>query len=172
MLDHDIKKLIKILEESNIDELEVSTLWGRQKIRLRKNTTIVPQNIDVPNNTLNKIHLDENITKPQSHTNEPNTLPQDNHTEAVAEKETHVPIENTINIKSPLVGTFYTSPNPETAPFISVGDDIKDGQVICIIEAMKIFNEIESEYSGKILKILVEDGTPVEYDQDLLLISI
>ena len=172
MLDHDIKTLIKILEESNIDELEVSTLWGRQKIRLRKNATIVPQNIDVPNNTLNQIPVDENITKPQSLTTEPITLPIDNPNEVVAEKETDIPTKNTITIKSPLVGTFYTSPNPDAVHFISVGDDIKEGQIICIIEAMKIFNEIESEYSGKILKILVEDGTPVEYEQDLLLISI
>ena len=81
------------------------------------------------------------------------------------------PIENYITIKAPLVGTFYKSPNPDTPPFISEGDNIKQGQILCVIEAMKIFNEIESEYSGKVLKILVKNATPVEYDQDLLIIS-
>ena len=79
--------------------------------------------------------------------------------------------ENTETIKAPLVGTYYQSSKPETPPFILEGDIIKVGQVICIIEAMKIFNEIESEVSGKIVKILIKDGTPVEYDQDLIIIA-
>ena len=73
-------------------------------------------------------------------------------------QEPNISTENTITIKAPLVGTFYNSPKPDTPPFISEGDKIQEGQIICIIEAMKIFNEIESEYSGKILKILVEDA--------------
>ena len=79
--------------------------------------------------------------------------------------------ENTVIIKAPLVGTYYQSSKPDTPPFISKGDIIKTGQVICIIEAMKIFNEIESEISGKVVNILIKDGTPVEYDQDLIVIS-
>ena len=79
--------------------------------------------------------------------------------------------ENTVLIKAPLVGTYYQSSKPDTPPFISEGDIIKAGQVICIIEAMKIFNEIESEISGKVVNILIKDGTPVEYDQDLIVIS-
>jgi acetyl-CoA carboxylase biotin carboxyl carrier protein len=79
--------------------------------------------------------------------------------------------ENTETIKAPLVGTYYQSSKPETPPFILEGDIIKVGQVICIIEAMKIFNEIESEVSGKVVKILIKDGTPVEYDQDLIIIA-
>ena len=74
-------------------------------------------------------------------------------------------------IKSPMIGTFYRSSDPEKPPFVNVGDDIEKGQVICIIEAMKLFNEIESEVSGKIVKILVDDNTPVEYDQPLFLIE-
>ena len=75
-------------------------------------------------------------------------------------------------IKSPMIGTFYRSSDPEKPPFVNVGDDIEKGQVICIIEAMKLFNEIESEVSGKIVKILVDDNTPVEYDQPLFLIEL
>lgn len=74
-------------------------------------------------------------------------------------------------IKSPMIGTFYRSPDPEKPPFVNVGDEIKEGQVICIIEAMKLFNEIEAEVSGKIVKILVDDKTPVEYDQPMFLIE-
>ena len=69
-----------------------------------------------------------------------------------------------------MVGTFYTSSNPETPAYVKVGDSVKEGQVVCIIEAMKIFNEIESEFSGIIEKVCVENSTPVEYGQELFLI--
>ena len=77
----------------------------------------------------------------------------------------------TIKILSPLVGTFYIRPKPGSPPFINEGDNIEVGQTLCIVEAMKIFNEIESEYEGKIIKILIEDGTPIEYDQPLMIIK-
>ena len=86
-------------------------------------------------------------------------------------KENKKEEDNTYTIKSPMIGTFYRSPEPEKPPFAGVGDEIKKGQVICIIEAMKLFNEIESDVSGKIIKILVDDKTPVEYDQPLFLIE-
>jgi acetyl-CoA carboxylase biotin carboxyl carrier protein len=76
-----------------------------------------------------------------------------------------------ITIKSPMIGTFYRSASPEKPPLASVGDEFKKGDVLCIIEAMKLFNEIESEYAGKIVKVLVDDASPVEYDQALFLID-
>lgn len=76
-----------------------------------------------------------------------------------------------ITIKSPMIGTFYRTPNPDKPVFVNVGDEIKAGKVICIIEAMKLFNEIESEVSGKIVKVLVDNATPVEYDQPLFLVD-
>ena len=76
-----------------------------------------------------------------------------------------------ITIKSPMIGTFYRSSSPDKPSFASVGDEIKKGQTLCIIEAMKLFNEIESEFSGKIVKVLAEDASPVEYDQPLFLIE-
>ena len=79
--------------------------------------------------------------------------------------------DNLITIKSPMVGTFYRTPNPESPLFVNVGDDVKPGKVVCIIEAMKLFNEIESEISGKIVKVLVDNATPVEYDQPLFLVE-
>ncbi|MBB6460662.1 acetyl-CoA carboxylase biotin carboxyl carrier protein [Flammeovirga kamogawensis] len=78
---------------------------------------------------------------------------------------------NYIEIKSPMIGTFYTAPNPDSDMFVNVGDSVKKGDVVCIIEAMKLFNEIESEVSGKIVKILVDNMSPVEYDQPLYLVD-
>lgn len=79
--------------------------------------------------------------------------------------------DNLITIKSPMVGTFYCSANPESPSFVNVGDEVKPGKVVCIIEAMKLFNEIESEISGKIVKVLVDNASPVEYDQPLFLVE-
>ena len=76
-----------------------------------------------------------------------------------------------ITIKSPIIGTFYRKPSPDKPVFIEVGSDIKEGDVLCVIEAMKLFNEIESEISGKIVKVLVDDSSPVEFDQPLFLVD-
>jgi acetyl-CoA carboxylase biotin carboxyl carrier protein len=76
-----------------------------------------------------------------------------------------------ITIKSPMIGTFYRSSSPDKPVFVNVGDEIKQGQVLCIIEAMKLFNEIESDISGKIVKVLVDNSSPVEYDQPLFLVE-
>jgi len=77
----------------------------------------------------------------------------------------------TADIKSPMIGTFYRSANPDSPPFISVGDKVTKGQTVCIIEAMKLFNEIESEVSGTVVKVMVENSTPVEYDQVLFVVE-
>lgn len=79
--------------------------------------------------------------------------------------------DNLVTIKSPMIGTFYRKPSPDKDTFVNVGDDIKPGDVLCVVEAMKLFNEIESEISGKIVKVLVEDASPVEYDQPLFLVD-
>ena len=78
---------------------------------------------------------------------------------------------NYITIKSSMIGTFYRSSSPETPSFVNIGDTIKEGDTLCIIEAMKLFNEIESEVSGKIIKVLVDDTTPIEFDQPLFLVD-
>ncbi len=79
--------------------------------------------------------------------------------------------DNLITIKSPMIGTFYRRPSPDKPIFVEVGDEVSPGKVVCIIEAMKLFNEIESEVKGKIVKVLVEDQSPVEYDQPLFLVE-
>lgn len=81
------------------------------------------------------------------------------------------PASNHIEIKSPMIGTFYRSANPESPAFVNVGDKVSAGSTVCIVEAMKLFNEIESEVSGTIVKVLVDDSQPVEYDQPLFLVD-
>jgi acetyl-CoA carboxylase biotin carboxyl carrier protein len=100
------------------------------------------------------------------------------HMEAPAESPAEAPAAksatenaNYIEVKSPMIGTFYRRPSPDKDPLKDVGDMIKEGDVVCVIEAMKLFNEIESEIKGKIVKFLVEDNTPVEYDQPLFLVD-
>ena len=169
MLENNIKNLIKILEESKVDELEISTFWGKQKIKIRKNAVqSMDRNIELIQSTpasaiVNTPNVTANISEEIEQEKEVVKVEGQN----IASKAD----ENTETIKAPLVGTYYQSSKPETPPFILEGDIIKVGQVICIIEAMKIFNEIESEVSGKVVKILIKDGTPVEYDQDLIIIA-
>ena len=169
MLENNIKKLIKILEESKIDELEISTFWGKQKIKIRKNVVqCIDRNIELIQSTPESAIVNTpNVTA---------NIPVDNEQEKELLKAEDKNIDpttdkNTVTIKAPLVGTYYQSSNPDSPPFIKEGKIIKSGQVLCIIEAMKIFNEIESEISGKVVKILIKDGTPVEYDQDLIIIA-
>lgn len=88
-----------------------------------------------------------------------------------APKAEAAPAANTETIKSPMIGTFYRKPSPDKDVFVKVGDTVSKGQVVCVIEAMKLFNEIESDVAGKIVKILVEDASPVEYDQPLFLVE-
>lgn len=101
-------------------------------------------------------------------------------TQTTQAAETKAPVKNTgaggddskyVTIKSPMIGTFYRQSGPDKPVFVNVGDEVKAGKVICIIEAMKLFNEIESEISGRIVKVLVDDATPVEYDQPLFLVE-
>ena len=167
MLENNIKNLIKILEESNVDELEISTFWGKQTIRIRKNaSSSTEKNIELVHDT---------ITLPLQSTTKPNEvsgseLEQIEPTQ-IQDEVALIDDEETVTIKAPLVGTYYGSSKPGATPFISEGDTIRKGQIICIIEAMKIFNEIESEISGKVLKLLIKNGTPVEYDQDLIVVA-
>jgi acetyl-CoA carboxylase biotin carboxyl carrier protein len=162
-----IQQLIKIVEESNIDELEISTFWGGQKIRVTKNRTdsnvqpvMMPQPV---------IQQAPPISQPIVATSE-TAVPQ----QQIVDVPIPAPVVEEIageKFTAPLVGTYYQSSKPGTPPFVKEGDMITKGQIICIIEAMKIFNEIESEHTGVINKILVSDGTPVEYGQPLMIIS-
>ena len=91
--------------------------------------------------------------------------------EDTSETELKEETSNYITVKSPMIGTFYRKPSPDKDAFVIVGDEIKPGDVLCVVEAMKLFNEIESEVSGKIVKVLADDSSPVEYDQPLFLVD-
>ena len=140
-----IKTLIEMLEESNLNEIEVSQ--GDESVRISKG-----------NDTKNLIESDQLNTNISNH--ESLGMDKDN-------KENF----NGRQVKAPLVGTFYRKPSPESDPFIKVGDVVKKGQVLCIIEAMKMMNEIKSEFDGEVSTIEVEDGQPVEFGQTIVVIQ-
>lgn len=143
-----VKKLIEMLENSNLEEIEIQE--GEESVRLVKSTNktqaIAPQSIVLPQDAIAQEVVDSSVT----------------------EKETK---EDANSINSPMVGTFYASASPGAKPFISVGDIIAEGDVVCIVEAMKMMNEIKSDFSGTVLSVNVENSEPVEYGQSLFEIS-
>lgn len=154
----EIQELIDFIANSGLAEVTLET--EHLKLSVKKYSQAPAITYEAPNN----------ISQPISQPIPIAAAPTAN-TPEKAEKQKDAPKDNLITIKSPMIGTFYRSPNPETPSFVNVGDEIKSGQAVCIIEAMKLFNEIESEISGRIVKILVENSSPVEYDQPLFLVE-
>ena len=150
----DIQSLIKLVSNSSVDEVLVEK--AEFKLKIRKNGQNVVQ---APV-----------ITAPQAVVAEPAAAPAPVPSPA-AESPKEETASNLIEVKSPMIGTFYRRPSPDKKNFVEVGDEIKQGQVICIIEAMKLFNEIESEVNGKVVKVLIDDSQPVEYDQPLFVVE-
>jgi len=147
-----IQELIRFVAKSGVNEVAIEQQDFKITIKTNQVQTIV------------------NATVPQAPVAAP-VLPQ---AQPVAAAPAAAPAEDTSNyitVKSPMIGTFYRSASPDKPLFVNVGDEIKTGTVICIIEAMKLFNEIESEVSGRIVKILVDNASPVEYDQPLFLVE-
>ena len=155
-----IQELIKIINKSNISELSVEE--GEFKITIKQAQPSETQYV------MHSPSMPMQMTAPQ-------VAPQATAGSSAAPAATPAPSapvsDNLITVKSPMIGTFYRSSAPDKPSFVNVGDDIKQGQVTCIIEAMKLFNEIESEVSGKIVKVLIDDASPVEYDQPLFLVE-
>ncbi|MDF7671193.1 acetyl-CoA carboxylase biotin carboxyl carrier protein [Orbaceae bacterium ESL0721] len=146
-----IKKLIELVEESGISELEISE--GEEAVRISRN---IPQaNYSAPI---------QNIQIPQS-------APVVVTPTTIAETAKELEVNAGITIKSPMVGTFYRTPSPDSKPFVEVGQTINVGDVLCIVEAMKMMNQIESEKAGVVKAILVENGQPVEFDQPLFILE-
>jgi len=156
-----IQELIKMINKSNIGEVSIEEKGF--KLTIKQKEEPVQQVIAAP------AHPQPIATLPAA----PVAAPQPAAAPAAEKpaKAAEAPAGNTITIKSPMIGTFYRSPSPDKPSFVNVGDEIAPGKVVCIIEAMKLFNEIESEISGKIVKVLVEDASPVEYDQPLFLVE-
>jgi acetyl-CoA carboxylase biotin carboxyl carrier protein len=150
-----IKKIIKLVENSGIDEVEIEE--EGTKIRVARHRTNSVQYQLPPNQT---------AVQPAG----TNSSPSAAELSGVAETKTS-PKVNYHEVKSPIVGTFYRAPAPDAEAYVEVGQEVIQGTVLCIVEAMKLMNEIECDISGKIAKILVENGTPVEYNQVLFLIE-
>jgi acetyl-CoA carboxylase biotin carboxyl carrier protein len=151
----EIKDLIDFLSASGLEEVNIETEELKIKIKRSSDAHIIEKNIS---------HA------PVVHSAPAEVAPT---TSVEAPAPITTPISNNyVEIKSPMIGTFYTSSGPDSDAFVSVGDEINVGMTVCVIEAMKLFNEIESEISGKIVKILVENAQPVEYDQPLFLVDL
>ncbi len=156
-----IQELIKTINKSNISELSIEE--GDFKITIKQELTSQPQYIAMPQQAMQMQHA-----APQQ------SLPAAPQSSAATEKPAGPAAgsgANTVTIKSPMIGTFYRSPSPDKPVFVNIGDEIKQGQVLCIIEAMKLFNEIESEVNGRLIKVVADDSSPVEYDQPLFIIE-
>ncbi|MCO6498445.1 MAG: acetyl-CoA carboxylase biotin carboxyl carrier protein [Chitinophagaceae bacterium] len=156
-----IQDLIRLVNKSNIGEVSIEEKDFKITIKQKKEPApVFAAPMAVPG--------------PQPAAPLPAAAPAPTPAPAAAEKKAEAPAkkENTVTIKSPMIGTFYRQPGPDKPLFVNVGDTIEKGQIVCIIEAMKLFNEIESEVSGRIVKVLVEDAQPVEFDQPLFLVEV
>jgi len=154
----EIQNLIKFVQKSGVEEVKIERENFKITIRTK---SVISQNLiveDIPSNiTAQPI---KQVTEVVSEQNVEKNAEQN-----VEKNDKHV------IIKSPIIGTFYRKPSPDKPSFVDVGQNIAKGDVLCVIEAMKLFNEIESDFSGKIVKILVDDQSPVEFDQPLFIID-
>lgn len=151
-----IRKLVKIVDTSGITDLEIEEDGLRIKVakKIRNNKVNSQPQMVVQTDSVNASALAATVTEEK----------------AVAEKSEE-PTGNIHEINSPIVGTFYRAPAPDADPYVQVGDSVSPGTVLCVVEAMKLMNEIESDVGGKVVKILVENGKPVEYNQPLFFIE-
>jgi acetyl-CoA carboxylase biotin carboxyl carrier protein len=149
-----VKKLLDLISESEVNQVSIEE--GDFKIKVKKASEPSAQAVQY-----------QMPPQPQPQAAPQPTAPESD--KPGKSEESSQPAGEVV--KSPIVGTFYEAPSPESDPFVSVGDRIETGQTICIVEAMKIMNEIEAEFSGTVEKILIENGSPVEYDQPLFIIK-
>jgi len=152
----EIQQLIKFVAKSGVSEVKIESKDLKISVKTGVSGNVVSHSEPV---VLNTQPLEQNVSIERSIESEivkSNETPEDEHL---------------ITIKSPIIGTFYRKSSPDKPNFIEIGDSIKEGSVLCVVEAMKLFNEIESEYSGKIVKILIEDASPVEFDQPLFVLD-
>jgi acetyl-CoA carboxylase biotin carboxyl carrier protein len=156
-----IQELIKMINKSNIGEVTIEEKGF--KLTIKQKEEPVQNVIAAP------VHTPMMTAMPQ----QIGAIPAAQETAPAADKPkaADAVVDNLITIKSPMIGTFYRSSAPGKPAFVEIGDDVTPGKAVCIIEAMKLFNEIESEVKGRIVKVLVEDASPVEYDQPLFLVD-
>jgi acetyl-CoA carboxylase biotin carboxyl carrier protein len=158
-----IQELIKMVNKSNIGELTIEQKDFRLTIKQKEEH--VTQVVSSPVQSAPFY-----ATAPQPASNQQSSVTS-GASSGEKNKATETVSSNLVTIKSPMIGTFYRRSSPDKPNLVEVGDEVTSGKVVCIIEAMKLFNEIESEIKGKIVKVLVEDASPVEYDQPLFLVE-
>jgi acetyl-CoA carboxylase biotin carboxyl carrier protein len=151
----EIKELVQLVIDSGVAELEVTR--ADERVRIRRNTKTTTQNVVLPSQAVLSAEPQQNNAAPALQTSPPRP--------AAAEDN------SLIYVKSPIVGTFYEAPAPDAPPFVRVGDRVQPGQVLCIIESMKLMNEIEAEIAGTVAKKLVDNGRPVEYGESLFALN-
>tara|TARA_B100001989_G_scaffold161630_1_gene116009 strand:- start:420 stop:902 length:483 start_codon:yes stop_codon:yes gene_type:complete len=154
-----IQQLIKFVARTGVSEVNIENSNIKINIKGNIKDSDPPQVIQQPIIAQPQIPVQQPVV-------EPNPVPVE-----TPDKVTESENSNLITVKSPIIGTFYRKPSPDKDNFVEVGDSVSVGQALCVIEAMKLFNEIESEVSGKIVKVLVDDAEPVEFDQPLFLIE-
>ncbi|MBB6454225.1 acetyl-CoA carboxylase biotin carboxyl carrier protein [Salirhabdus euzebyi] len=157
----EIRELIKLIDESSIDEFKYES--NGTKVKLKKRT------VEAAAPVKEQVVVSEPVIQPQrmeTSTAQTNDKPQVEQAAPVAEVKEQAPNYDQ-EVTSPMVGTFYRAPSPDSDPYVQVGDKVKNDSVVCIVEAMKLFNEIEAEVNGEIVEVLVEDGELVEYGQPL-----
>lgn len=159
MREKTIKKLIRLVEESDIDILEVSS-WGRKVRITRRSNGTSPAGGESP--VMQYVAPTKAAILPASAPLPPSEAPA---------PEPQVDDSKYVAIKSPMVGTYYAAPAPGARPYVELGHRIEKGQVVCIVEAMKLMNEIESDFAGRLVKICVENSKPVEFGQTLFLVD-
>lgn len=161
----EIRDLIDFIAHSSLDEVHIETEEFKITVK-RYSGTAKPVETTITS-SVTSTPVPTASLPAASTSQQPETSPKTVETKPSTTSST----TNYITIKSPMIGTFYRAPKPDAPNFVNVGDEIKPGQVVCIIEAMKLFNEIESEVAGRIVKVLVENASPVEYDQPLFLVE-
>lgn len=156
----EVEELIRFVAKANVSEVELET----KDVKLVIKTNKAAERIVEVQQTQPQVVVQQAPAKPASAPVAEAATPAKPQPKAADDSKY-------VTIKSPMIGTFYRSPGPDKPPFLNVGDKVEKGKVICIIEAMKLFNEIEAEISGTVVKVLLNDASPVEYDQPLLLID-
>ncbi|MCB9285622.1 MAG: acetyl-CoA carboxylase biotin carboxyl carrier protein [Lewinellaceae bacterium] len=168
----EIQELIKLIQKSNLTEFKVKNGEFELSLRTEKyqsgKTTQIVAPATQPILQASPAAVPVNTPSPAP---APSVDPDKGPAAAPAGEGSTGESSNYLAVRSPMVGTFYRSPAPDKGPYIKVGDVIEKGDVVCIVEAMKLFNEIESEHSGRVVKVMVEDAQPVEYDQVLFLLD-
>lgn len=153
----EIRDLINFISETGLEEVNIET--DQLKLKVKRSTDV------------------KTVSGPAAPAPAPAPAPTPQPAASAPQPQESTPAQESsgkdhlVTIKSPMIGTFYRSQNPETPPFVNVGDTVQTGQTVCIVEAMKLFNEIESDASGKIVEVLVENAQPVEFDQPLFLVD-